>query len=448
VFTNAFTSCPLCSPARGTLLTARWQCQTGMFDNVGVGYSLQEPLATEEATWLDAAAAAGYHVGYFGKWHLGTDGPLRRGAHRHDTTFDPWSKPYDPETKPHSYEGVRASGERQAEQLLVHGRPQFWGEVRAPKDKWGPFPIAQRGAQFLDEYAQSGAEQPFFLTVSTNPPHFPHYLPKGYAEIADAMRVDLPASLGDTFAGKPWFHGKPWWPCMDTSVLDEAEWHTVVAYSQAHIMMVDEALGRVLDALDRNGLTDSTTVVFTADHGDMQGAHNRFDKGPYFYEEVWRIPLIVASPDRQPATQEAFVSILDLGETFLSAVGAEPLPGRPRAGRDLAPLLGTKQRPDDWPQVAFGQYDLYNGMSFAVRAVRDERWKYAWNPQAVDELYDLAEDPHELTNLAGRPETAAAETRLRALLSAWMEDIGDDLPHRAHTLPEAGTVVATGKPGP
>ena len=447
VFTNAFTTCPLCTPARGALLTARGAYQTGVYDNSSVGYSRQQPLSRREATWIDEAVRREYHVGYFGKWHLGPNGPILRGAHRHDDAFEAQARPYNPTTGDYNYERCRQRYERQREHLAA-GRPPFWGVSRQAKDKAAPFPVAARGVQFLDEYAQGGRDRPFFLTVSASPPHFPHYLPQEYAELAESLSVDLPASIRDTFAGKPPFHAQPWWPCMDTSVLDDDEWHTVVAFSRAHIAMVDEAIGRVLDALERHGLDKHTTVVFAADHGDMQGAHNRFDKGPYFYEEVWRIPLVVKAPGARHATQRAFVSILDVGETLFGLIGAEDRPDRPRPGRDLSALLGSSDAPADWPQEAFGVYDLYNGMSFAVRAVRDERWKYVWNPQAVDELYDLEQDPHELVNLSGRDHVEAIEGRLERRLRGWMAETGDNLPDRASGLPAAGTIVATGEMGP
>lgn len=458
VFTNAFTSCPLCSPARGALLTARWPHQTGMYDNQCVGYSLQEALALDEATWIDEAAAQGWHVGYFGKWHLGSINPEARGAHRFDPDAEVNRRPYDPATSTYSYASCEARYDKEKDRL-VKGRAPFWGEHGRTKEQTQPFGIMNKGVAFLEEWAGSDRDRPFFLSVSSAPPHFPHYLPREYAEIAEGLNVKLPASLEDSFAGKPWFHSRPWWPCMDTSPLDTEEWQTVIAYSHAHIMLVDEAIGRVLDALDRLGLADTTTVVFTADHGDMEGAHNRFDKGPYFYDEVWRIPLIIRAPGADPATQDAFVSILDVGATLFGLAGSGNVAGPARedarpaaelahAGRGLMPLVGTSKRPANWQQTAYGVYDLYNGMSFAVRAVRDERWKYVWNPQDIDELYDLNADPHEMTNLADRAEFADTRDELQERLMAWMRDIGDPLPSRSNELPTAGTIVATNAPGP
>ena len=235
---------------------------------------------------------------------------------------------------------------------------------------------------------------------------------------------------------------------MDTSPLDEEEWKPVIAYSHAHITMVDEALGLVLDTLDRLSLTDSTTVIFTSDHGDMEGAHNRFDKGAYFYEEVWRIPLIIREPDTLPVKQDAYVSLIDIAETLFALIDSETSSDQLRQGRNLMPLVGTSKRPSEWPQVAYGVYYCYNGYSFEIRAICDERYKYVWNPHDINELYDLETDPHEMTNLANRADTADIENDLHNQLLNWLNEVGDNFPNRLDALLPAGTIIATGEQGP
>ncbi|MFC1715778.1 sulfatase-like hydrolase/transferase [Candidatus Poribacteria bacterium] len=447
VFTNAFTSCPLCSPARGALLTSRWPCQTGVYDNFGIGYSIQPPLSMDEPTWIDAAVDSGYHVGYFGKWHLGYDGPIQRGAHRHLKSFDRGFKVYDPETSDYSYERAASAYVKERERLMS-GNPPFWGILDAPKEETAPFRLAGNGQDFLNEYASGITDEPFFLTVSINPPHFPHYLPKEYAKLVDLDSVELPPNIEDDFANKPDFHAKPWWPSMDTSGFDETDWRRMIAFSMLHISLVDEAIGKVLNTLEANNLDKNTIVVFTSDHGDMRGAHNRFDKGAYFYEEVWRIPLIVRAPGMPHAEQDAFVSILDVGETLFRCVQAQDNPDKPRAGRDIMPLVGTSDQPQDWVQEAFGVYDAYNGMSFAVRAIRTERYKYIWNLQSVNEFYDLQKDPDEMVNLSTCANIAPMEQKLRGRLFDWMESVGDDRSVRVEQLPPAGTILATNRMGP
>ncbi len=449
IFTNAFTSCPLCTPARGTLLTAHWPHQTGVYDNQSVGYSLQKSMPLDQKTWIDEAVRMRYHVGYYGKWHLGHINPEKRGAHGFDPGVEIRSKPYDPQTGDHTYQKTVAQYDKQTERL-IRGRAPFWGDSPQSKENVQPFPTVNRGVKFLESWARGDQKNPFFLTVSSAPPHFPHHLPEEYVKIAEDLRarVELPANLRDNCEGRSWFHAIPWWGCMDTSHFDDEEWKTAIAYSHAHIAMVDEAIGRVLDALDRLDLSDSTTVVFASDHGDMEGAHNRFDKGAYFYEEVWRVPLIIRAPNATPATQEAFVSLLDIGETLFCLICAESSVDQPREGRNLLPLVGTQSRPSDWPQVAYGVYYRYNGYSFEVRAIRNARYKYVWNPQAMDEFYDLQTDPHEMKNLSGQAQISAIENDLRDQLVKWLRGIGDDLPDRLDQLLPAGTIIATGQQGP
>ena len=235
---------------------------------------------------------------------------------------------------------------------------------------------------------------------------------------------------------------------MDTSILDEEEWKTIIAYSHAHITMVDEALGLVIDTLDHLDLYDSTTVVFTSDHGDMEGAHNRFDKGPYFYQEVWRIPLIIRQPDKLPASQGAYVSLIDIAETLFDLIGSPPSFDDPRQGRNLMPLVGTSKRPNGWPQVAYGVYYRYNGYSFEIRAICNQRYKYVWNPPDINELYNLETDPHEMTNLSGYADLSGIENDLHNQLLNWLNQVGDNLPNRIGKLPPAGTIIATGQQGP
>ena len=448
VFSNAFTSCPLCTPARAALLTSRWAHETGMLDNYGLGYSRQLSLGANEFTWLDQARESGFFTGYFGKWHLGPDGPILRGVNRHDPHFDKNFTVYDPQTNNFNYASVKAgyaaalknTGNRDS--ILKRGCPPFYGELKAPKKQCEPFVIAARGMDFIAEHARMNTDAPFFLTLSFPGPHFPHYLPAEYAALADALNPILPPSLHDTFEGKPDFHAGAWWPSMETATFSDQEWKKIIAYSQAHITMTDEAIGRVLYALSRHPAGNNTIIIFTSDHGDMQGAHGRFDKGPYFYEEVWRVPLIICRPDSQSAGQRVFVSMLDIGETLFRLAGGKT--STRRSGRDLNGLCGSSWVPG-FPDIAYGAYDLYNGMSFYLRAVRDRRYKYVHNPQAMDELYDLQEDPFEMRNLAGQAQVQPVQNRLSGLLTEWMKKTGDNAP-----APDcaAGHVPVIKKQGP
>ena len=315
-FENAYTSCPLCSPARGTLLTGLRPWRSGMVDNFGVGYSLQRPLDPSLRTWIEAGVDAGYRVGYFGKWHLGPDGPRQRGAAESSAGIDAKLRPLDAKPGGHSYAAIEARY-REERRGLVSGQPPFYGEISGGREQTHAFGVVEEVRGFL----QRRDRRPFLLTASFVGPHFPHYLPRDDARRYRPEEVLLPASLHDDFGGKPWFHRTAWWPSMDTSPFDEAEWRRAIAHTWGHMTMVDEALGQVLDLLDDHGLGDDTAVVFAADHGDVCGEHNRFDKGPYFYEEVLRIPLIIQLPGARPAVNPTPVSFIDIGTTLLHLLG-------------------------------------------------------------------------------------------------------------------------------
>ena len=118
VFNNAFTSCPLCTPARATLLTFRWPHQNGVYDNQSVGYSLQQSMPLDQKTWIEEAVSLGYHVGYYGKWHLGHINPEKHGAHGYDPNLEVRLKPYHPQTSDHCYQKTVDNYDTQTKSLI------------------------------------------------------------------------------------------------------------------------------------------------------------------------------------------------------------------------------------------------------------------------------------------------------------------------------------------
>ena len=130
------------------------------------------------------------------------------------------------------------------------------------------------------------------------------------------------------------------------------------------------------------------------------------------------MPVVLARPPAgQPAAQPAFLPLVDLGTTFLTEIGEEEYAATTH-GRNLFPLTGT------------------------------DRYKYVWNMQDVDELYDLRDDPVEMNNLAGDPRYASVESDLSERVRAWLKKTGDPTPDEIADLPKAGTIVFTEEAGP
>ncbi|MBB6429150.1 sulfatase-like hydrolase/transferase [Algisphaera agarilytica] len=434
-FVNAFTTCPLCTPARGALLTGRWPHETGVYDNCGVGYSNQPRMRNETATWLDHAKEVGYRVGYFGKWHLGTDGLKDRGLDGFDDPGEVHT-PYD-ERPGFSYENTKDYYLKHGQQILKQGTAPFWGETGpdAGPSKCGM--AVDSGLSFLQQQRDSHNDQPFFLTVSIADPHFPHYLPSHVLAQRDSLDLPYPANFDDDFSNKPAFQNGHWWPCHDTDTLTDNDWKHIFDYALRHREYVDAQIGKLLDALRQSGLEEDTLIVFTSDHGDMCGAHNRFDKGPYFYDEVWRVPLLISMPGVAPCENAEFASLIDLGRYFNRFFGGT---NEPTEGLRLEDELGkTKQQPQD-STYAHGVYDMYNGHWFGIRAIRDARHKYVRNLNAVDEFYDLTQDPHELKNLIDTPGYREPLAVLSRQLDEFLEAIDDPIRH-VEAWPTPGQVV-------
>jgi arylsulfatase A-like enzyme len=210
---------------------------------------------------------------------------------------------------------------------------------------------------------------------------------------------------------------------------DWNRWAPIVGRYLGDISLLDAQIGRVLEVLDGLGLTERTLVVYTSDHGDMCGAHGMIDKHFIMYDDVLRVPMIVRWPgliEPGRTCDEFVINSLDLPTTFLELAGL-PVPSTFK-GTGLVPALrgsGGTGRQDVFAMYHGNQFGL-----FSQRMVRDRRWKYVWNATAEDELYDLADDPAELHNLA-RDRTHAAElARLRHRLIQWMDEIGDRLLNR------------------
>ena len=192
------------------------------------------------------------------------------------------------------------------------------------------------------------------------------------------------------------------------------------------LTLYDHQIGRVLAVLDELGLADDTLVGYTADHGDMCGSHGMIDKQYIMYDDVVRVPLIVRWPGRIApggVCDAMTINTLDLPYTFVGAAGGQP--PATFAGRDLlAGVDGTD------PQPRQDVYAIFVGNQFGLlsqRMVRDRRFKYVWNSTAQDELYDLQNDPGEITNLAQCPEHAGELQRLRHRLVHWMDETDDKL---------------------
>jgi len=417
-FVKHYSCVGICSPARASLLTGLWAHNHRMLNNTHERDSVCPELRDDIPTISETLARAGYRCGYVGKWHIGgASKAAERGFADTDYIEGRGFR-----------EHLERTGFRQELTDPVgrvrRDRDMPWAAItNAQGEQVHPTFLASRAIELLERYRQERA-RPFFLVCSFPEPHYPCIVPPQWAQQYDPESIPPWGNFDETFAGKPRSH---WRYAVLRGGMDAPweQWRIYVARYFAMVSLVDNEVGRILEALGGLGLADDTLVVFTTDHGDLAGSHKMFNKGAYMYEELYRIPLIIRWPGaaRAGTTCEAYVSAVDVPATLMDAAGVEP--AAPLDGRSLAPWLRGEE--PDWPD---GIYSQFHGDEYALcslRMVRDDEWKYVYYPDGLDELYDEREDPFELHNLAQNADCADALRRMKDKLVQWMERVGDPL---------------------
>jgi len=406
-FSHAFTPCPTCVPARQSLLCGQWPQTHGGLWNYGIGLPTR---FFEEPTWTEALAVSGYALGYVGKWEIHpTRGPTEYG-------FRQWinAKDYAAWREGRGLGALQPDSERME---ILRDKPVtrwFGGVDPAPVQQSRTHWYAERAIEMIRRYSEQGV--PWHVRLDFEEPHLPCYPAGPYAQMYAPDDIPPWGSFAETFAGKPYIQRQQLvsWGIED---LTWREWSVYLSRYLGMLSQIDDAVGRVLAALDTMGLAENTLVIYTTDHGDNCGGHRLIDKHYVMYEDVVRVPLVLRWPGNQAQglARDEFVShALDLASTACEAAGL-PIPNHYQ-GRSLLPLCRGEQAAD-WRQDIVS---TYNGAQFGLymqRMLRDRRHKYVWNLTDVDELYDLENDPWELHNVVGHP--AYAETlrgmRLRLL---------------------------------
>jgi len=401
VFTRVVCPCPICVPSRAEIITG---CS---------GFRNRVPYFSKEIdpglpTWARTMRNAGYHTWYVGKWH--NDGtPTQRGYDETQGLF-------------------MGGGKRRAEPTLdAKGREttgyRGWmfrtddGKIH-PDQGVGLTPdISRRFADSAISFINRKSETPFFLHVNFTAPHDPLLMPPGYAGQYDPKRMVLPPNF---LSEHPFDHGNlrgrdelllPF-PRTDKDVRDE------LALYYAVISDLDAQVGRILDALQTAGQADNTIVVFTSDHGLAIGSHGLRGK-QNMYEHTIGVPLVFVGPQiPQGRRLDAQCYLRDLFPTVCDLAGI-PIP-QTIQGRNLAPVMVGK--------VASVYPFVCGYFRDTQRMIRTEDFKLIYYPQINKlQLFDLRNDPDEITNLADNPRHKQRVAELLARMRTWFKRNGDPL---------------------
>jgi arylsulfatase A-like enzyme len=268
---------------------------------------------------------------------------------------------------------------------------------------------------------------PFFLWVNFWGPHTPCFVPEPYYSLYDPAYIPEDPSFGETWERKPFVQQlvERYWGLSQGGW---ERWREIVARYWGYVTMLDELTGRIVDELSALGCQDDTLVVFSTDHGDNMGAHRLIEKGPFTYEQCYRLPLIAAHPHCETPGRECqeFVYLQDLFPTFLEVAG-RPLPDV----ADTSSILALVQaRAHAMCRDSIYAQFYAQLFPYEQRMVRTRTHKFVYNRSDIGELYDLIDDPWEMHNLFDLPESRGVQQALIDSMYEHMVRLDD--PARGH----------------
>jgi len=443
-FTQSYTACPLCGPARRTILTGVYPHNHGEIKNE----------SNEEYTYemyFEKLIEEGYKNYYFGKWHAGRGTALDFGCEGFSVPGygNPYTTPeYEKYLEENGLDYIQVRIQKNFDDPISKHlgikegdlyEPRFpaYSEyisaiMTTPKETHEAFFLTSMACDKLREIAKDGNEQPFHMRIDFWGPHEPYIAPQEYVDKYNPKEIPQHPNFIDNMGTKPELYRRQNGDLISEdkhlilpNPLPWSEWQKILAVNYAEQTLIDEAAGNFLDTLEELGLAENTIIIWAADHGDALACHGgHFDKDAYMPQEIIRVPLAIKwSNVVKPGEKcDKFVSNVDYPPTFLEMAGTKFT--NPIDGESLIPLLKDKNY--EWKEEQFcethGHFTTIVG-----RALITERYKYIYNEDYMDELYDLNEDPFELHNLINKEEYKDILEDMKTRLKNWREKTSDNV---------------------
>jgi arylsulfatase len=405
-FTNCATNAPVCLPARISMATGHYPHHTGIWDNCP--YELPE----NTPTWMSAIRDAGYRTSVFGKTALHRGGPdLRKFEHKLNAYgLDDVDEIRGPHATVdivcHMTERWKSLGVLEAFQ---NDMKQRGGKNRTlvrpsplPLSEYYDVYVGQRAKDYLHNYNRP---QPWFCWVSFAGPHEPWDTPDPFASMY--RPEDMPEPFKRPSDKKRGHTGE-----LDRRFAESPRGGTpnakeLRASYAGKVSLIDDQVGEILGEIETRGELDRTVVLFTSDHGEMNGDYDLIHKSNFLNPAV-RIPFIVSTPDtrnssRAGATNDSPAEWFDAGPTLAELAGAKL--DYTQFARSVVPTLRE-------PKIEHRDFAISELLHEIMYLDRD--WKLMLNRKCeAYRLFDVKNDPQEMKDLVGRPEQAASIERLK-----------------------------------
>lgn len=436
-FERAYCQNPFCSPSRASILTGLYMRTHGVWQNEVNFETVGAP------TLGDMLTCHGYRTGSVGKIHLNSHfGPHPPEGFEESNDYwekhpemRRWNGPYcgfervemvlghvNYSTKAGHYkayleenfpEGVDLFARENA--LVDRDHHQTWRNAMPEEHHYNSW-IARQTIEMIDEFA----EEPFFIHYSFPDPHHPLSACEPYASMYDPadMPDPLPASLEELERMPPIYKDAhlgrrnpgTMMPAFEDKLAGEPL-REMMAQMYGMVTHVDRCIGQVVRHLEAKGLLDETIIIFTSDHGELMGDHGLILKGPFYYQSLLNIPLIIRTPGQDGDVRRELVGHVDLVPTVLESVGLETpeyLSGHSLCGH----LEGSPSHTRD---AVLTEFRLRDGLNMKV--LHTDQWKYVYyHGERWGELFNLQDDPGEQWNLFEDPACADVRARMHSRL--------------------------------
>lgn len=382
-FEQAYSCNAICSPARASLMTGVLPHVHGMVDCTHTVPSYRAEYNENLDTFTRALRDEGYHVSYYGKWHIERTHELGKfGIEDYITE--------------RNIPGMHVT----MQERVVLKNPEYADKVVCGVFEEG---IDHTEEHYVYEKAMDDIEKhrnddrPFCTFISTYAPHDPYCVPREVYDWYENKELCLPRSFGDGMEDKPVIYRRM---RSALSPLTEDDFKMAQRCYYSYCTLVDIQIGKLITYLKKSQLYDNTLIVCMSDHGDLMGAHGLMMKSVESFEEIYHIPLIMKLPKQKQAGEKKsfYVGTCEVAPTVLELAGCRPLKGE-YVNQSVVPYITGKETDS---RFAFAEF-FGQRFAYTQRICWKNGLKYVFNAFDNDELYDLNKDPDELMNLNTHP---------------------------------------------